>query len=304
MRSAIRKHLRDFVAVLGMIAIAAGVGGYILSHQRLRFPLVEEKPFTLWVEMSNAQGVIPGQGQTVRVAGMKVGDVGQVKLEEGRAIVRMDLESKYDELVRADATVLLRPRTGLKDMFLALDPGTRAAPVLEEDGRIGVANSAPDVNPDEVLSALDSDTGAYLKLLITGAGKGLANRSDDLRQVFRRLGPLHRDLDRLNSEVVERRRNLARLVHNYGSTVSRLGREDEDLTALVSGASRVFSRLSQEDAQISEAVSRLPGALREAESTLRKVDTLGQEAGPTFEALRPAVREIDDANAELRPLAI
>src|SRR5687768_17818097 len=55
----------------------------------------------------------------------------------------------------------------------------------------------------------------------------------DLREVFRRLGPLHRDLAAINGEVVKRRRNLARLIHNYGSTISRLGREDEDLTALV-----------------------------------------------------------------------
>ena len=66
----------------------------------------------------------PGQGQTVRVSGMRVGDVGKVELEDGRARVRMDLEPEYDDLVRSDATVLLRPRTGLKDMFLALDPGT------------------------------------------------------------------------------------------------------------------------------------------------------------------------------------
>jgi phospholipid/cholesterol/gamma-HCH transport system substrate-binding protein len=303
-RHAISKHLRDFAAVLGMVAIAAGVGGYILSHERLRFPLIEDKPFVLWVEMSNAQGVIPGQGQTVRVAGMKVGDVGQVKLEDGKAIVKLELESEHDDLVRSDATVLLRPRTGLKDMFLALDPGTEEARALEEDERIPVKNSAPDVNPDEILAVLDSDTRAYLKLLINGAGKGLAGRALDLRQVFRRLGPLHRDLDRLNSLVVQRRRNLARLVHNYGSTVSRLGQEDEDLTALVSNASKVFTRLSREDTQISAAVSRLPSALRQSEATLRKVDVLGQEAGPAFEALRPAVRQIDDANSELRPLAL
>ena len=303
MTTAIRKHLRDFAAVLGMIVIAIGVGGYILSHQRLRFPLIEEKPFVLWVEMPNAQGVIPGQGQTVRVAGMKVGDVGEVKLEDGIALVRMDMEPEYDDLVRSDATVLLRPRTGLKDMFLALDPGSKAAQVLEEDDRIPVANAVPDVNPDEVLSVLDSDTRAYLKVLIAGVGKGLRGRALDLREVFRRLGPLHRDLDRLNSMVVKRRRNLARLVHNYGSTVSRLGREDEDLTALVRNASRVFSRLSQEDARISQAVERLPGALSQTEATLRKVDTLGQVAGPAFEALRPAVRQIDDANSELKPLA-
>jgi phospholipid/cholesterol/gamma-HCH transport system substrate-binding protein len=301
--SAIRKHLRDFVAVLAMVAIAIGVGGYILSNQRLRFPLIEDKPFTLWVEMANAQGVIPGQGQTVRVAGMRVGDVGEVELEEGKALVRIDLDREYEDLVHADATVLLRPRTGLKDMFLALDPGTRGAATLEENQRIPVANSAPDVNPDEVLSALDADTRDYLKLLLNGAGKGLAGRGEDLREVFRRLGPLHRDLDRLNSLVVERRRNLARLVHNYGSTISRLGREDKDLTALVLNASKVFGRVAQEDVRISDAVSRLPGALRQSEATLRKVDTLGRVAGPAFEALRPAVRQIDDANSELLPLA-
>ncbi len=78
----------------------------------------------VWVELQNAQGVTPGQGQTVRVAGMRVGDVGKVELHEGRARVRMDLDREHDDLVRRDATVLLRPRTGLKDMFLALDPGT------------------------------------------------------------------------------------------------------------------------------------------------------------------------------------
>ena len=121
--------------------------------------------------------------------------------------------------------------------------------------------------------------------------------------MFRRLGPLHRDLAAINSEVVKRRQNLARLVHNYGSTVSRLGEEDEDLTALVKSASRVFGRLSHEDARISAAVERLPGALSQTESTLVRVRELGRVAGPAFRALRPAIREVDDANRELKPMA-
>jgi phospholipid/cholesterol/gamma-HCH transport system substrate-binding protein len=303
MRAAIRAHLRDFVAVVGVIALAAAVGAYILSNQRLRFPLIEEKPFEVYVDLQNAQGVTPGQGQTVRVAGMRVGDVGEVKLHEGRARVRLDLDREHDSLVRRDATVLLRPRTGLKDMFLALDPGSRSEPALEEGDVVPVGNTLPDVNSDEILSALDADTRAYLKLLIGGAGKGLRNRAGDLREVFRRLGPLHRDLAAINSEVVKRRDNLARLVHNYGATVSRLGEEDEDLTALVRSASRVFGRLSHEDARISAAVERLPGALSQTESTLVRVRELGQVAGPAFRALRPAIREVDDANRELKPMA-
>jgi len=303
MRHAIKAHLRDFVAVVGVIALATGVGAYILSNQRLRFPLIEDKPFEVYVDLQNAQGVTPGQGQTVRVAGMRVGDVGEVKLHEGRARVRLDLDSDHHDLIRRDASVLLRPRTGLKDMFLALEPGSRSEPAVPEGGVVRIGNTLPDVNSDEILSVLDEDTRAYLKLLIGGAGKGLRNRSGDLREVFRRLGPLHRDLAAINREVVKRKRNLARLVHNYGSTVDRLGEEDEDLTALVASASRVFDRLAHEDAQISAAVERLPEALSQTEATLVKVNELGQVAGPAFRALRPAIREVDDANQELRPLA-
>ena len=303
MKRAIGAHLRDFVAVLGLVVLAAGVGAYILSQQRLRFPLVEDSPSHVWVELQNAQGVTPGQGQTVRVAGMRVGDVGEVELHEGRARVRLDLDREHDGLVRRDATVLLRPRTGLKDMFLALDPGSRREPAVPEGGTIHVDNTLPDVNSDEILAMLDADTRAYLKLLIGGAGKGLRGRSGDLREVFRRLGPLHSDLAAINREVVKRRRNLSRLVHNYGSTVSRLGEEDEDLTALVGNASRVFERLAEEDAQISGAVQRLPGALAQTEEALVNVRELGEVAGPAFRALRPALAQVDEANAELRPLA-
>lgn len=303
MRRAITAHLRDFAAILGMVALAVGIGGYILSNQRLRFPLIEEKPFEVWVEAQNARGVTPGQGQTVRVAGTRVGDVGEVKLRDGKALIRMDLEQKYDDLVREDATILLRPRTGLKDMFLALDPGTPTRPAVKEGAIVSSANTLPDVNADEILAGLDADTRSYLKLLINGVGKGLKGRSDDLRQVFARLGPIHRDLDELNSEVVKRRRNLSRLISNYGSTVSRLGKEDKALTSLVANSDQVFDRLAKEDARISLAVQRLPGALGQTARTLRKVDTLGQVAEPAFRALRPAVRRIDPANRELRPLA-
>jgi len=302
-KAAVRAHLRDFAAILSLVAIAIGVGGYILSNQRLRFPLIEEKPFLVWVELENARGVTPGQGQTVRVAGMRVGDVGEVKLEDGKAMVRMELDREHSDLVRTDATVLLRPRTGLKDMFLALDPGTKAQPAVEEDGVIDASNTLPDVNADEVLEALDADTRAYLRLLLKGAGDGLKGRDDDLRQVFRRLGPLHRDLDLLNSEVVKRKRNLARLINNYGSTVERLGEEDRDLASLVVNADQVFDRLAKEDERISLAVQRLPSTLSQAESTLIKVRELGDTAGPAFRALRPAIRQVDDANSELRPLA-
>src|SRR5918999_3286066 len=96
MTRAIRKHAGDFVALAVLMLIAIGVAAYIISNQEARgvFPFIEDKPFELKAEFSDAQAVIPGQGQTVRVAGVKVGKIGKVDIENGLAVVTLNLERK------------------------------------------------------------------------------------------------------------------------------------------------------------------------------------------------------------------
>jgi phospholipid/cholesterol/gamma-HCH transport system substrate-binding protein len=298
---AIRKHLGDFLAILALVVIALAVGAYILHNQRLRFPVVEDKPVLLKAELPNSQAVTPGQGQTVRVAGVKVGDIGKTELEDGRAVVTMEVDRKYKDLIHQGATALLRPKTGLKDMFLEVEPGNKQAPVLTEKDRIPVVNTASDVDQDEIFEALDADTRDYLKLLINGAGKGLKGRANDLKETFRRLGPIHRDLARVTEKVAERRRNLARLVHNYSELTNELADKDQELTRLVDASNAVFQAFASQDQNISSAVSKLPGALDTTGDTLIKVDRLGRVLGPSLDALRPAIRKLDDANRASRP---
>ncbi len=116
----------------------------------------------------------PGQGQTVRVSGVQVGEVGKVKLKNGMAVVQMDIDTKYRNLIHEDGQRLLRPKTGLDDMFLEVEPrpGGSNAPVAPPGYTIPVSNTNPPVDPDEILSSLDADTRAYLELLINGAGQG------------------------------------------------------------------------------------------------------------------------------------
>src|SRR3954447_16494108 len=156
MRSAISKHLTDFAAIIGLAVVALAVAGYTLSHQRLRFPIIQSSPYKLKAEFSTAQAVTPGQGQTVRVSGVRIGDITKVDLSEGRAIVTMDVDPEYKGIVHTDASALLRPKTGLKDMFIELNPGSKGAPVAKAGWTIPIRNTLPDVNPDEVYSLLDA----------------------------------------------------------------------------------------------------------------------------------------------------
>ena len=161
MKRALREHSRDVLAVIGLLVVGLLSTYVIVQNQRLRIPFVEETPFQLKAELQTAQAVAPGQGQTVRVAGVRVGDISDVEYDDGVAVVTMDIDRKYLPVYR-DASVLLRPKTGLKDMFLELDPGTQDAGEFEDGEAIPAANTAPDVNLDEILEALVKEMAALL----------------------------------------------------------------------------------------------------------------------------------------------
>ena len=305
MKRAIVNHLGDFAAIIGMVVATIAVGAYLYVNQesRAKIPFLEKDPMYIIAEFSDARAVTPGQGQAVRVAGVQIGLITKVSIEEGKALVELEVDGEFSRLIHSDAQALLRPRTGLKDMFVDIDPGSEQAPILTDGDRIPVANTAPDTDPDEILASLDTDTRAYLQLLINGGGQGLKNHGDDLREVFRRFEPLHRDLARIQEAVAERRYNLRTLVHNYGSLTNELADHDREIVRLVTEGNQVLDAFANEDDNVSLTVERLAPALRRTEITLGKVDRYADVLGPSLEALRPAFRNIEGMNAELIPFA-
>jgi len=302
MATAIRKHLRDFIAVAGLIVIGLGVTFYILQEQRLRIPVLEDRPFQFQAQFDTAQAVVPGQGQTIRVAGVRVGDVSGVDVEDGLGVVTFDVDREFLPVYR-DATILMRPTTGLKDMFFQLDPGTRAAGEIEENETIAVANTAPDVNLDEILAALDSDTQAYLKLLLVGGGQGLKGRDKDLGKVLGGLGPINEDLAQLNRQVAKRRVNLARVIHSLNVLTTRVGEADQDLTELVSSSNAALGAIAEQDPNVQRAVRLLPGTLAQARETLIEASRFAEVLGPAFNDLRPFARNLPELNRSTTELA-
>jgi phospholipid/cholesterol/gamma-HCH transport system substrate-binding protein len=305
-KRAIRKHLRDFVALMVLFLIGLGVSAFILSNQRLYLPSwvpgIGKDFYKVKAEFSTAQAVVPGQGQTVDIAGVQVGDIDKVELKNGVAVVSMNIRNKYKPIYR-DAHMLLRPKTGLKDMIVELDPGTKAAGALNEGGTIPVQNTAPDVNLDEVLSSLDSDTRTYLEILVNSGGQAFGKKgyTPDLRETFKRFEPTNRDLAKITGLVSQRKANIKRVIHNFSLLATELGKRDTQLAEFVGSANANFKALANQSANIQESLRLLPGTLTTARTSLVKADALAKQLGPTFQSLRPAARALGPALVEVRP---
>jgi phospholipid/cholesterol/gamma-HCH transport system substrate-binding protein len=302
--TAIRKHLRDFVALVVLCAIGLAVGGYILSNQRLYLPAWVPVLGTDFVdykaEFETAKSVTPGQGQTVTVAGVQVGEIAAVDLENGRAVVTMKIRKRHADLTR-DVTALLRPKTGLEDMTIDLTPGSERAGRLPEGGTIPVSQTRPDVKLDEILAMLDRDTRDYLQLLVGDGGRALGGNGRALSQTLRRLEPTSRDIARITGELSERRENVRRVMHNFRLLAEAVGDKDDELSQLIDASNSVFSSFARQDANIRATLRELPGGLRATRAAMVDVDTLAQDLGPALQSLRPAARALGPSLRQTRP---
>jgi phospholipid/cholesterol/gamma-HCH transport system substrate-binding protein len=303
-RSAIRKHAKDFAAVVVLFVIGIGVGGYILSQQRLYLPgwvpLVGQNFFTLKGEFTTAQAVTPGQGQTVDVAGVKVGEISNVELKNGRAVVTMKILPKYGTVYR-DASMLLRPKTGLKDMIIELSPGNPRSGKLKSGGTVPIQNTLPDINPDEILASLDGDTRAYLRLLLAGGAEGLRGNQAQLAAVFKRFEPTARDVAKITTLLSKRQANLRRVIHNFQQLSTELSTRDSSISAFVVSNNAVFQHLANQDANLQATLQLLPPTLVQANSALAKTGRLANALGPSLQALRPTARALGPALVQVRP---
>jgi phospholipid/cholesterol/gamma-HCH transport system substrate-binding protein len=302
--TAIRKHLVDVLAILALIVVALGVASVILANQRLALPSwmpVLGQDFTeVDAELTSAQAVTPGQGQTVNVAGVEVGEISRVRLEQGKAIVTLRLE-KDSVPVYKDASVLLRPKTGLKDMVAELTPGTKEAGELEDGQRIPIGQTLPDVNLDEILASLDGDTRTYLQLLLADGATALGGNGRELANTIRRFEPTARDTRRIAEQLAKRRANIKRVIHNFSLLVDELGSKDDQLATFVDSSNAVFAALAEEDQNLRAALQELPSTLDETQTALGKAKLLADELGPTLQALRPGARALGPALRDTRP---
>lgn len=302
--TAIRKHLRDFLAILALLVVALVVSAIILANQRLSLPSgvpVLGRDFVdVEAELSSAQAVTPGQGQTVNIAGVEVGEISSVKLENGKAVVGMKIERDHAKIYR-DASILLRPKTGLKDMVAELTPGTKEAGELGEGERIPASQTLPDVNLDEILASLDADTRDYLRLLLGDGAQGLKGNGRELAQTIRRFEPTARYAREANEQLALRRQNIQRVIHNLSLLMEELGSKDEQVAEFVENSNAVFAALASQDANLRDTLRELPSTLDVTQRTLASVDAMASVLGPTLQALRPGARALAPSLRETRP---
>jgi phospholipid/cholesterol/gamma-HCH transport system substrate-binding protein len=301
-KRAIRTYWR-WVAVIGLLVVAAAASGiYILINQRLKLPGQER--YTLYADLPASTGLAPGLGQAVNVAGVRVGQMTGVKLTNGVARIKMEINPSKLPKVYDNASAALIENTPLKDMLLELGPGGPPGKPLTNGGVIPIERTDPPISSDELTNALDADTRDFFDLLVRDSAAGARGRGEDFNQLLKALEPTTRQINEITTALAGRREELRRLVGNLRVLSQAAAEKDVEIGQVIDAANETLTAVASQDVALQASVTKLPNTLSTVRASLDNVAEFGEELEPTLNQLLPTIRKLPAALEAVDPLLV
>jgi phospholipid/cholesterol/gamma-HCH transport system substrate-binding protein len=293
-----RRKPRSPVAI-GLIALAVILVLVFLGFTK-DIPFTQ--PYQVNAVFESANSIRPGS--PVRIAGVEVGKVQEIKPQEGTDAAVVVLQIDDDGLpLHEDATAKIRPRIFLEgNFFVDLESGSPEAPELEDGGTIKVTQTATPVQLDEVLTSLQSDTRQDLKDVLESLAVALNSEptaaEDDDADPSARGETAAKSFNDAYDDIPEAERSTALVLE------ALLGTEpDQDLSRLIDGTARTTGALIRNETALRDLISNFNTTMAAFASESRNLQTSIRELPLTLESANRAFSSLNDAFPSTRAFA-
>jgi phospholipid/cholesterol/gamma-HCH transport system substrate-binding protein len=262
--------------IIGLVSIAAIIALLIAAFKAGDLPLIGGGD-TYYASFSEAGGLKPKD--EVRIAGVRVGKVTSVGLEDGHVKVAFKIDT--DARLGNDTGADIKVKTLLGAMFLSLDPAGTGQ--LDEGSTIPVARTTSPFDVVEAFSGLAERTQKIdLKQLRTSLDT-LADATDTTPEAFQ---DALRGVSALSRTVAKRDQQLNTLLGNLKDVSGILSDRDQDIVKLMKNGDVLLRALVQRR----EAIHRL---LVSTTTLSKELSTLVRQSradlGPALDNLEQVV---------------
>jgi ABC-type transporter Mla subunit MlaD len=237
-------------------------------------------------------------GADVRISGVNVGRVTDVKANGIYSNVTMDIRSQYSPIPN-DTRAILRQKTLLGEAYVMLSTGSKASGALKDGGSIPNSHVADTVSIDQALNAFDPETQKNFQNLLDGLFLGLQNRGQDINNALGSLDPAVTELTAVVGVLNQQQGNVQRLVNNTATVLTTLGDRSTSLQDLVRSGNDVLAATAARNSQLTATVNALPPFLAQLRTTLPILDATLAIAKPSLDALGPVAPKLPRALAAL-----
>ncbi|WP_374207067.1 MCE family protein [Mycolicibacterium sp. OfavD-34-C] len=233
------RRLLTSITALALVASAIGAGLLLAFNAFFG-------PTTITANFSSATGIYPGD--EVRVAGVKVGTIEQIRGEAAQ--VSMTLSIDRGVSVPAQAHALIVPQNLISARYVQLTPAyVDSGPVLEDGAVIPVERTAVPVEWDDVKAQLmrlvtdlgpeDNLSGSAIGRLIDSAADAMGGNGDNLRSTLAELSRAARIFAEGSGNIADVILNLDKVVgalRNSNTQIVQFQNRLATLTEVVNGS--------------------------------------------------------------------
>ncbi|UTI66728.1 MlaD family protein [Paraconexibacter antarcticus] len=264
------------VAVLGALLLAWGGGS---SGSSYRVDAV----------FDTAKGLVPGQ--TVKIAGARVGHVVGVQLVPGPAAkIQLKIPGRYGPF-SVDAHCRILPEGLISENYVECDPGrSRVHLPAAADGvpTVPRAHTTVPVTLQNVIDVFAAPTSERLRIVLNELGIATAGRGRELNAVLRRANPSLTQARALTAILDRQNRTIGDAVDQTDRVLGALAGDRRAVRTFVGRAADLSDTLAPASHGIAATVRGLPQALASTDATLGQVRRLTTHATPLLHDVRVA----------------
>jgi len=256
-------------------------------------------PYELTFVMPTADNTFVGANVTID--GEKVGEVTDIGVRDGSALVTVQVDEDHAPL-HAGTTVRIDWESLIGARVVELIPGKVGAPALES-GRLIVGSAVEAVELDNVLATLDSRTRAKLQVLIAQLNRTVEGRgAEDVNELIGSTAPLTDGAAKVVKAVAKDGPAIRELVDQLHALAGAVAGRDRRLSSSVVGLNQVTGVVADRQSELSRALAELPTTLDNANATLAAVPGPVDKTGDLLAELRPATKSLPHVSAQLSPV--
>lgn len=266
--------------------------------------------YRLVVRFPSAAGL--DKGASVRVAGVEVGKVDDIELDNNMA--RLTLLIDPEVKVGRDFTAVLNTKGLLGEKFVQLMPGAPGAPPLKPGEEI--VNTKVYAEMDQLITLL-SDVATDLKSVSSTLGKVLGGPRGEqsLASIVKNIEEL---TERVNTLVAGNERRFSDIMRNLDDFTSMLSREGPGFTksiketfvglnsSLKSVSDNLNALIADNKENLSAGIENLRNASARLEETMETINNLATEVEPeikdTVASIGSVARKIDSGEGTIAKL--
>src|SRR4051812_32820025 len=286
------------VAVPAILAFALGAGDPVSGGYRVR------------ALFDNASFVVPGED--VKVAGVKVGKVDSLAVENKKAAVTLDITEPGFAPFHADAHCSIRPQSLIGERYVECTPGTDKTAELAvvpsgEPGagthRVELDHTSSSVDIDLINNIMRLPYRQRFAIIINEFGTALAGRSNELNEAIHRANPALRETDKVLAILAKQNRTLANLAADSDAVITPLAEKRKQISHFIVAANQTGQATAERSADIERSFERLPTFLNELNPTLVDLKDVSDEMTPVLADLHTAAPDLNRFIGELGPFS-